>query len=55
VALQGELDAAEASQKHDRGKKAARARVMARWLPDVKADTPHHRDPGKDNPEGLRR
>lgn len=55
MALQGELDAAEANQKHDRGRKAARERVMMRWLPDLKNDTRQHRDPVKDNPEGLRR
>jgi len=55
VALQNELDSAEASKKNERAKKGARAQVMARWLPDVKADTPRHRDPARDNPEGVRR
>jgi hypothetical protein len=54
-ALQHELDTAEGSKKHERGKKAARAQVLARWLPDMKADTPQHRDPARDNPEGVRR
>jgi hypothetical protein len=55
VALDNALQAAEDSKKHDRGKKAARAAVLARWLPTVTVDTPQLRDPGRENPEGMRR
>lgn len=53
--LEQALAEAEASKKNERGKKAARAKVFNQWIPDAQADTPRLRDPGKENPEGLRR
>jgi hypothetical protein len=53
--LEQELQAAEDSKKSDRAKRGARAQVMKRWFPHSKDVGPRLRDPGTENPEGLRR
>ena len=54
-ALEVALQSAEDSKKTERAKKSARTRVFQQWIPEAATEGPRLRDPGAENPEGLRR